>query len=159
MTEMISRAPAAGICEAHPGRFAVHQLDGRFYCTECFAHRSEITDLHPHARRQVGVLLHFALDHLWYVSPAAAPEGEEPEPGDFEGCCHRCCAPCSVIKELLDSGDLDVWLRQWPDGLNSCAWWDSAGQHVDRTWLAEAWAGMSEGRCHDEHGLTDGSRP
>ncbi len=143
MTEMISRVPATGICHVHSGRFAVHQLDGRFYCTECFAHRSEISDLHPHARRQVAMLLHTAVDHLFY-RVTDADEGR--------GCCYRCCAPCSVIKELLDSGDLDVWLRQWPDGLASVWWVD---ERVDRALLDQAWSGMSERRCRDEHGLTD----
>ena len=89
------------------------------------------------------------MDHVWYGSPDSAPdEGADPD-GNL-GCCPECCAPCSVVAELLGEGRLDMWVLWWPEFLPGSAWWDERNNRVDRGWLGRAWAAARDGRlgCH-----------
>ena len=102
----------------------------------------------PATRRSVGMLTHFALNQLWAASPEAIP-------GDLEqlGCCPDCCAPCGVLRELARSGDLDAWVRAWPDDLSDIIWWDETTKTVRRDWLAASWANVAALQCcHEQSG-------
>lgn len=68
------------------------------------------------------------------------------------GCCPRCCLPCSILKELLDSGDdLDYLLRIAPSdyGVTQYDWWDTDQDCFDRSW-PPAWWELFPCPLHDE---------
>ncbi len=107
--------------------------------------------LEPADRHHVGVFVHTALDQLWYSSPDAAPDGyNKPDwDNDYLGCCTKCCAPCSSLFALHAAGQLDIWVRFWPDHLRGTSWWDTERNQVDRGWLDRAWAGEDRLGCHE----------
>lgn len=102
-----------------------------------------IRGMSPADSLRVGMLAYWAVDQLWYKSPDCLPEHE-----DYQGCCPYCCGPCSVIRELLEHGVLDEWVRGRDDLLPGTSWWDEANQQVDREWLARSWAKADEIGCH-----------
>lgn len=63
-------------------------------------------------------------------------------------CCATCCAPCTVIRDLLDDGHLDDVVRQAPEHLwTGAEWW--VNDSVDRAWLTSRWACMSKPQCDE----------
>lgn len=78
-------------------------------------------------------LLEFAITELWYAD-------------QDEGCCWRCCSPCSVLKQLYDDKRLDDLVRPRHEGehLGADATWTLA--RVDREFLNHAWRLTS---CHE----------
>lgn len=104
-----------------------------------------------HSQRRIGKLVHFAIDKLWHCVADEDPDG------DFFGCCPRCCAPCGVLAELLESGELDAWVLGWPDQLPGTSWWDASRSQVDRDFLERAWSRADEMGCHST--LTFAGRP
>lgn len=68
---------------------------------------------------------------------------------DLAGCCPKCCAPCSALKELLDLGLLDrlygVYVEE-TDAKDSAVW-DDAMHEIGRGWLLSAWSADLD--CHD----------
>lgn len=101
-------------------------------------------DLDEATQRRIGRTVHFALDRLWQSTSDAAPAGREDQ---YIGCCPQCCAPCVTLRELLEAGELDMWVRGWSDPLVGTAWWTDANE-VDREWLARAWSRADEMGCH-----------
>lgn len=82
--------------------------------------------------KNYATLVCYALDQLWVQ-------------GEDDGCCPQCCAPCSVLKELQDSGLLNALVRQAPEHLwLNAAWWINL--MVDPEWLSAAWRMTS---CHE----------
>lgn len=148
-----------GMCLNHPrvpGRYVV--VDGKWLCDVCHVVATEsvlnasLLSLDATSRHWVGVFVHHALDHLWYASPDSAPEGYQPTHGEDQdsehlGCCPECCAPCHAMYSLLAAGELDIWVRQWPEDLD-CSWWDATNDRVDRGFLTRAWANSDQLGCH-----------
>ncbi len=96
------------------------------------------------------MLVHSALDQLWYASPDSA--GDDPDRWDDHlGCCPECCAPCLTVAELLEQDRLDAWVRWWPESLPGTSWWDAQRGQVDRGWLGRAWAASRDGRLGCVH--------
>lgn len=60
-----------------------------------------------------------------------------------EGCCFKCCGPCSVIYEKLLDGTLDRAVAARSSG---SSWWDEGQQQVDRQFLHSAWRLTA---CHE----------
>jgi hypothetical protein len=95
-------------------------------------------------RRRIAMITQFAVDQLWYRSPDCLPDDER-----YQGCCPSCCGPCSVLKELLDAGQLDAWLLARRDLLAGTSWWDDKNERVDRDWLARSWGNADQRGCHE----------
>jgi hypothetical protein len=122
--------------------------------------------LEPEDRHHVGVFVHAALDHLWYGSPDAAPDGlgslllnenvdvdgariNGVDMDDYRGCCTKCCGPCHSLFTLLKTSQLDIWVRFWPEDLLGTSWWNAEKGVVDRAWLDRAWANEDRLGCHE----------
>jgi hypothetical protein len=61
-------------------------------------------------------------------------------------CCAKCCAPCSVVKDLADSGRLDNVIRMAPAELyEDSAWWIGDGVYL--AWLYSRWQCGAHPRC------------
>lgn len=83
-------------------------------------------------RDVIARLIEAELDQVWLAD-------------HLEGCCSRCCGPCSALQRLLDLGQLDDLVRPRAAGSD---WWDAEHNQVDRAWLARAWR-FTE--CADQH--------
>ncbi len=148
---------AGRTCVAHPDRPAQWLVPGGMWvCDPCRGaipiSGDPVMSLPPDDRRRYAVLVHSALNSLWGSSRQAAPDdlavGDE-RWDDYQGCCPRCCGPCSVLRELLGEGQLDRLVRAWPAHQQS-AWWDEDRQEVDRAWLRGAWAKADQQGCHSD---------
>ena len=83
-----------------------------------------------HTPAQFAVLLEHAINELYHSS-------------QDEGCCYKCCGPCSVIYEKLNDGTLDQAVSTRANG---SIWWDDELEQVDRKFLHDAWCRVS---CHE----------
>lgn len=61
-----------------------------------------------------------------------------------EPCCERCCAPCGVLADLLDSGRLRGVLADAPAHLTQT--WDD----LTDEWLRSRWSCQSNPPCNPE---------
>lgn len=70
----------------------------------------------------------------------------------MEGCCPDCCAPCSVIRDLLNEpGELDYFLRFGVEEIGGgWTWWNDETGTVDADWLRSRWSCQSKPPCEDE---------
>ncbi len=59
--------------------------------------------------------------------------------GEWLTCCPDCCGPCHVLRELRDSGDLDMAVQNSRLFGPAWSWWDAAADEVNRAWLAACW--------------------
>jgi hypothetical protein len=67
----------------------------------------------------------------------------------MEGCCNRCCAPCSALSQLLDLGLLDELYRFYHRSYGGQSLvWDEEKNQIDREWLDRAWPGNLG--CHSD---------
>lgn len=144
-------------CVHHPDRPAQWLVPGGMWvCDPCRGAipipGNPVMSLPPADRRCYGLLVNDAINQLWGSSEAAAPDdldvGDE-RWDDYQGCCPRCCGPCSVVKELLDEGQLDYLVQAWP-GYQGSAWWDVQHQQVNRVWLYASWANADQLGCHGQ---------
>lgn len=78
---------------------------------------------------QAGILIVHQLNMLF-----CADQREDP---DDRGCCADCCAPCGVIRDLLDAGTLRDAIADAPPHLAD-SW-----VNLDENWLRRQW------RCRD----------
>lgn len=95
-----------------------------------------------------GLMVVFALNQLWGLSPECLPDHP-----DYEGCCDTCCAPCDLLRRLETAGELDgiVQLAE-PHHWQSSAWWDDITKSVRRDWLHASWGCQSNPPCDREDG-------
>lgn len=56
-----------------------------------------------------------------------------------EQCCPECCAPCGVVRDLLDRGDLNEVVMWAPTELWRDSHWWRNGLGVDPWWLNSRW--------------------
>lgn len=63
-------------------------------------------------------------------------------------CCPDCCAPCGLLRDLLDAGTLDQVVQLAPSHYwQDIAWADNGV--VDKQWLRACWDCTSQPRCDD----------
>jgi hypothetical protein len=67
-----------------------------------------------------------------------------------ELCCPDCCAPCGVLRDLLESGRLDAVVAQAPPemGIPGYSW--MRGGRVNTDWLRACWACVQQPPCSVE---------
>jgi hypothetical protein len=75
----------------------------------------------------VAILLEHAINDAWFGS----------QDKESAGCCPQCCGPCSVIKRLRESGQLDDILRDRLRGKSY--WWDDTTDRGDWGFLDQHW--------------------
>lgn len=92
--------------------------------------------------RQQGMLVCDALNRLPHPQDLA-----EKQPF-VELCCPDCCAPCGLLRDLLDAGTLDEIVQLAPAHHWRDIAWATNGV-VDEQWLRACWDCTSRPRCGD----------
>lgn len=89
------------------------------------------------------MLTHDELEDMfaWLVGGAMGTLFSQVQDRFFGGCCPVCCGPCSALKTMLDSGDLDrLFAHYLMLAQSRSVMWDAENGRVDREFLADAWS-------------------
>jgi hypothetical protein len=87
-------------------------------------------------REPFAILVVHQLNMLWYAA--------QNDDSDDRGCCADCCAPCGIVRDLLDVGVLPDVIGWAPEHLTE-TW-----QPLDEAWLRARWACRSRPPCGDD---------